>query len=71
MHVYRPPYNTAAGEWYKQSRNNPPVPEVVEFSALSGNNSYRVYLVPSAPAAHRLWSAVTTSSQCGMPQQAR
>jgi hypothetical protein len=63
MHVYRPPYDTASGNWYKQSRGNPPTPEVVEFPAPSGNNSYRVYLVPAAPAA--LSATIRVSLQTG------
>jgi len=51
MHVYQPPYDTAAGNPFRKSRNNPPTPEVIEFPAASGANSYRVYLVPAAPAA--------------------
>ncbi|HET7711625.1 MAG TPA: PKD domain-containing protein [Thermoanaerobaculia bacterium] len=52
MHVYRGPnYNTASGQWFRQSRGNPPTPEVVQFPAESGFHTYRVYVVPAAPAA--------------------
>ena len=63
MHVYVPPYDTASGRFFRQSRGNPPTPELVEFPALSGHNSYRVYLVPAAPAA--LSATVAVSLQTG------
>jgi hypothetical protein len=49
MHVYTPPYDTASGQPFRSSRNNPPTPEVVEFPATAG--SYRVFVVPAFPAA--------------------
>jgi hypothetical protein len=63
LHVYTPPYNTASGQPFRSSRNNPPVPEVVEFPAPSGAASYRIYLVPAAPAA--LSATVTASLVTG------
>src|SRR6185503_16211095 len=65
MHVYTPPYDTASGQPFRKSRNNPPAPEVAEFPAPSGNSSYRVFLVPSAPAA--LTATVTASIVTGPP----
>ena len=59
MHVYLPPYDTSTGSPFRSSRNNPPTPEVVEFPAPSGRTSYRVFVVPSAPAAI---SATVTAS---------
>src|SRR5688572_12179532 len=59
MHVYAPPYDTTTGTPFRSSRLNPPTPEVVEFPAPSGNTSYRVFVVPSAPAAV---SATVTAS---------
>ena len=59
MHVYLPPYDTSTGSPFRKSRNNPPTPEVVEFGAPSGHASYRVFVVPSAPAAI---SATVTAS---------
>ena len=59
MHVYRPPYDTSTGTPFRSSRNNPPTPEVVEFPAASGRTTYRVFVVPSAPAAI---SATVTAS---------
>jgi hypothetical protein len=63
MHVYIPPYDTAAGTAFRSSRNNPPTPEVVEFAAPSGASSYRVFIVPSAPAA--ITATVTASLVTG------
>ncbi|HEX7185660.1 MAG TPA: PKD domain-containing protein [Thermoanaerobaculia bacterium] len=63
MHVYTPPYNTASGQPFRSSRNNPPAPEVVEFPAPSGATSYRVFLVPAAPAA--LSATITASLVTG------
>jgi hypothetical protein len=65
MHVYTPPYNTAAGTAFRSSRNNPPTPEAVEFPAPSGVSTYRVYVVPSAPAA--LTATVTATLVAGPP----
>ncbi len=63
MHVYQPPYDTAGGNPFRKSRNNPPTPEVVEFPAPAGATSYRVVLVPAAPAA--LSATVTASLVTG------
>ncbi|HUR82062.1 MAG TPA: PKD domain-containing protein [Thermoanaerobaculia bacterium] len=65
MHVYQPPYNTASGQAFRSSRENPPTPEVVEFPAPSGISTYRVYVVPSAPAATS--ATVTASIITGPP----
>jgi hypothetical protein len=65
VHVYEPPYDTASGRPFKMSRNNPPTPEAVEFPAPSGKNSYRVFVVPSAPAAAS--ATVTVSLITGPP----
>ena len=51
LHVYTPPYNTASGQPFHSSRNNPPSPEAIEFPAPSGSASYRIFLVPAVPAA--------------------
>ena len=59
LHVYTPPYDTASGTPFRKSRNNPPTPEAVEFPATSGVSAYRVYVVPSFPAAV---SATVTAS---------
>ncbi|MFL6260822.1 MAG: PKD domain-containing protein [Thermoanaerobaculia bacterium] len=63
LHVYTPPYNTASGQYFRSSRNNPPSPEVVEFPALSGSTSYRIFVVPAVPAA--LSATVTASLVTG------
>jgi hypothetical protein len=63
MHIYQPPYDTVGGHPFRSSRNNPPAPEVVEFPALSGASSYRVFVVPAAPAA--LSATVTASLVTG------
>jgi hypothetical protein len=63
MHVYTPPYNTASGQPFRSSRNNPPSPEIVDLPASSGSSSYRIFLVPAAPAA--LSATVTASLVTG------
>lgn len=63
LHVYAPPYNTASGQPLRSSRNNPPSPEVVEIPAPSGSASYRIFLVPAAPAA--LSATITASLVAG------
>lgn len=63
MHVYTPPYNTASGQPFRSSRNNPPTPEVIEFPAPSGSASYRIFLIPAVPAA--LSATVTASLVTG------
>ncbi|MEA2605223.1 MAG: hypothetical protein QOF89_6215 [Acidobacteriota bacterium] len=69
LHVYTPPYNTASGQYFRSSRNNPPAPEVVELPAASGASSYRIFLVPAAPAA--LSATITASLVTGpTPTQA-
>jgi hypothetical protein len=65
MHVYEPPYDTASGRPFHSSRNNPPTPELVEFAAPSGKTSYRIFIVPSAPAAAS--ATVTVSLLTGPP----
>lgn len=65
MHVYQPPYDTAGGHPFRSSRQNPPAPEAVEFPAPSGATTYRVYVVPSAPAA--LSATVTATLVAGPP----
>jgi hypothetical protein len=59
MHIYAPPYDTASGAPFRKSRNNPPTPESTEFPVTSGTSTYRVYVVPSIPAAV---SATVTAS---------
>jgi len=59
MHIYTPPYDTASGAPFRKSRNNPPTPEATEFPVTSGTSTYRVYVVPSIPAAV---SATVTAS---------
>ena len=63
MHVYKAPYDTASGNYFRQSRQNPPAPESVEFFAEPGHNVYRVYTVPAAPAA--VSTTVTAMLQSG------
>jgi|GEM_PF-1658390 len=59
MHIYTPPYDTASGAPFRKSRNNPPAPESTEFPVTSGTSTYRVFVVPSIPAAV---SATVTAS---------
>jgi len=59
MHIYTPPYDTASGTPFRKSRNNPPAPESTEFPVTSGTSTYRIYVVPSIPAAV---SATVTAS---------
>ena len=65
MHIYTPPYNTASGQPFRSSRQNPPAPEVAEFPVVSGISTYRVYVVPAAPAA--VTGTVTASLVTGPP----
>src|SRR3954465_5010080 len=59
MHIYTPPYDTASGAPFRKSRNNPPAPESTEFPVTSGTSTYRIFVVPSIPAAV---SATVTAS---------
>jgi hypothetical protein len=65
MHIYRPPYDTASGQPFRSSRNNPPAAEVAEFPVVSGRSTYRVYVLPAIPAA--VSGTVTAAIVTGPP----
>ncbi|HUR40811.1 MAG TPA: PKD domain-containing protein [Verrucomicrobiae bacterium] len=66
LHVYkgiRGTHDTTTGNFFVQSRQNPPAPEAVEFFAQGGRNVYTVYSLPAAPAV--VTSVVTAVLQAG------